>query len=424
MEYMRHPDPESLTVDELIEVIDEYHCFVRVSGEETDAHYPALITNKKGKLTPIFGKFENIATTGVELSVGLKSGSIKLSKVHELVVLVETEEPECLPFKIFAETSYKAKEDAEKDSPPYIAAKLRLNSSYGKLIESRTETPVADDVKNIVLPYVEGMEVEFGKMYYNEYIATLNTESEETFDDKIIKLCEDVFNQFDESEIKSADFGSLSLTKLTYGRYAIPAAASLTTGTSRARICAAMRATDALYWDTDSIFILDYNPNTINDRLAKGTPYLPKFIQGLRVGEKLGDMGIEIENASGYLAGTKRYFLDNDIHRNCPKNKICCGKMKDECPDKKKCKYKKAVHGIPTAPYNEAADMIRLLATGQNNPYEGKARPLSVKEAKTLEEIGMFKSRKYESQFHLDERLEWNQTSEGWKGTVKPIIKV
>lgn len=417
MEYIRYPDPENLSVEELLEIIDEGHCFMRVSGEETDQQYPAIVTAKGNKLTPVYGKFENMPTTGVEVSVGIRSGTLRIDRIHELVLLVEMEPPKILPFKVFAETLYQEKAASEKGSTEYTRSKLGMNSSYGKLIESRSETPVGDDVRNIVLPYVEGMETDFAKMYYKEYIESLGEESTESFYQKYPSIVDSIFEEFGE-DLAQATFGSLSLTKLEYGRYVIPAAASLTTATSRARLLAGAKATKSIYWDTDSLFDRDYDPTKINEILSSTDSWLPPFVKPLRVGEDLGDLDCEIENASGYLAGTKRYFLANDVYRSCLTKSKC---NREECPNKKKCKYKKALHGIPTAPYDKAAEMIEKLATGSNNKYQGKERPLGVKETKEVKEIGRFTSKKYESQFRLDDRLEWERIADGWIGKVKRI---
>ena len=398
MSYISAPEPDKLTIEEILDIINECHCFLRIDGEETNKLYPALITSVKNKLTPVYGEFKNLATTGVELSVGLKSGSIKLTKVHELVCLIETTDPDVLPFRLFASTLYKDKAEQPKGSVEYNRAKLGMNSSYGKLIESRTDTPVDDSVKNYIVPYIEGQETEFAEIYYKAYVESLNEESTDTWDQVYKDTSDLVLDQFGEDQLKFKTFGALSLTKLTYGRYVIPAAASLITATSRARLLTAMRALGAIYWDTDSVFVKAYDPERVNAILADASALLPDFIQPLKVGEELGDLDCEITGASGYLAGTKRYFLQNadgDI--------------------------KRALHGIPTAPFDKAEEMIERLATGNNNPYEGKARPTGIKETKDCNEIGRFNSKKYVSQFQLDTRLDWEQTAGGWIGSVKSL---
>jgi hypothetical protein len=413
MEYIRHPEPETITLDELNEMLDECHLFIKIDGEETDALYPCLLKSVKGKLVPVYGKFQDITTTGVELAVGLRSGTLKIGKIKELVLLVEMEEPEILPFKVFAEDSYTRKATSEKDSPDYLSSKLELNSSYGKLIESRTETPVDDNVGDIILPYIEGAETDFGHIYYEEYVNTLREDSEKTFEEIYPDLMESIIEQFGEDDLKYANFKKLSLTKLEYGRYVLPAGASLITGTSRARLVAGAKATKAKYWDTDSLFIYKFDKDRLKPELDRASEWLPKFVQPLTIGDGLGEFGIEIENASGYLAGTKRYYLQAFNKDGSP-----------QLDKEGKPIIKEALHGIPTAPYNIAGDMIKALATGSNFKYEGRQRPKGVKETKDANEIGRFFSRKYESQFHLDDRLNWTKTDAGYIGTVKTIFEI
>lgn len=422
MQYIKYLNPEELTQEELLDIINENHCFMRISGEELNSRYPSLVRESSGKLTPIYGLFENVSTTGVECCVGIKSGDLKISKVHDLVILVEMEEPSILPFKKFAESAYSRKANSEKDSSEYISAKLVLNSSYGKLIESRTETFVADEVKNIILPYTKAVKEQFSKMYYEEYIKSLGENSEKDFEEIYPDLVEQILSNFEENEIEYASFGKLSLTKLEYGRYAIPAGASLITATSRARLLAVIKSTQSIYWDTDSAFIKDFDNIKVIEQLKEASSWLPDFIQDVKMGDELGDLDCEIKNASGYLAGVKRYYLDNEIHRNCKTkdNKDVC----NNCELEKKCKVKKAVHGIPTAPFQQAEEMIQKLAMGENNIYEGRERPKGVKESKSILEIGRFESKKYESQFKLDDRLNWIKTENGWIGEVKKLIDI
>lgn len=419
MEYFNIPNPENIPLEELMEIIEETHCFMDIDGEETDMTYPSLIQSTKGKLYPVRGKFKNIKTTGVEACVGLKEGTLKIERLNKLVVLIETKEPFKYPFREFAESAYDRKKTSENGSSEYTSAKLVLNASYGKLIESRSETPIAENVRNIVLPVVPGMETEFGHMYYKKYIDSLNVDSEETFEELYPSIVDEILNNFEDVEMDYKNFEKLSLTKLEYGRYVIPAAASLITGTSRARLSALNKCTRSIYWDTDSSFIRNFNPNTISKTLAYGTSLLPGFVIPLTIGDNLGELGIEIENASGYLAGTKRYYLHNDIHRNCEDRSNC-----KECQYKKKCKVKQALHGIPTAPYDQAENMIKNLATGSEYKYKGRERPTGVKETKDINEIGKFKSKEYAAQFHLDNRLDWIETPGGWIGTVKEFDKL
>lgn len=405
MEYIKHPEPESLTTDELLEMIDECHLFARVDGEETDSKYPALIRSVNKKLVPVFGKFEGIATTGVELSVGIRSGSLRIDRITELVLLVEMEEPAVLPFKEFVLDAYERKANAPKGSPDYLSAKLELNASYGKLIESRSETSVSDEVGNIILPYIEGQETEFGHIYYKEYIDSIREDSERTFIEYYPELVDGILDALEGDSISYANFNTLSLTNLEYGRYVVPAGASLITATSRARLLAMMKGTGALYWDTDSIFIRGFDLDRLTPELARASEWLPAFVLPLSIGEALGELDAEILNASGYLAGTKRYYLEGVDEDG---NRV----------------EKRALHGIPTAPFDIAGEMIKSLATGENFKYEGRQRPKGVKETKKADEVGRFFSRTYEAQFHLDTRLDWEEAPGGWVGKVKEMSEI
>jgi len=421
MDYVNVPNPNDLTIKDIKEIIRDSHCFLEIDGTETDNKYPTFIKNVKGKLTPVYGEFHNIATTGVELSVGLLSGTLTISKVHKLVILIDMHENPILPFKIFIENSYSRKENSPKESVDYVSAKLEMNASYGKLIESRTNTPVSSDAQDIILPYFEGMETEFGKMYYKEYVESLNEESEDNFEDRYVKMIDELLDDpgTDPELIKYANFGYLSLTKLEYGRYVVPAAASLITATSRARLLAAMKGTGALYWDTDSLFLVDFNKVKVNQKLKAASKWLPRFIQPIKVGEALGDLDLEIEGASGYLAGTKRYFLQNKYYSECKDHSKC-----ESCKDKKLCKVKKALHGIPTIPFNKASEVIENLGSGSAYAYEGNARPISAKESKTPEDLGKFVGHNYESKFNLDNRLNWEIVDGGWIGTIKNLSEM
>jgi hypothetical protein len=401
MDYIRYPDPENLTTDELLEMIDECHLFARVDGEETDARYPALIKSVNNKLVPIYGKFENVATTGVELSVGIRSGTLRIDRINELVLLVEMEEPKVLPFKVFVLDAYARKQYSAKGSSDYISAKLELNATYGKLIESRRETSVADDVGDIILPYIEGQETEFGHIYYTEYINSIREDSTKSFIEGYTELVDGILDTLEGMDVKYSNFNNLSLTELEYGRYVVPAGASLITATSRARLLAMAKGTGALYWDTDSIFIIDYDPIRLAPDLERASDWLPAFIQRLSIGEYLGELDAEITGASGYLAGTKRYYLVDAEGTE-----------------------KKALHGIPTAPFDIAEKIIKSLATGDNFNYEGRQRPKGIKETKKATEVGRFFSRSYEAQFHLDTRLDWEETAGGWSGRVKRLSDI
>ncbi len=403
---MAYIEVEDLRLENVLAILRETgNAFLIVSGYESDMEYPSLITTISGKLTPIYGRFENISTTGVEFYVGCLSGSLSEIVVHRMVVLLDMDESVFLPFRFFANYAYERKNTAEKGSVEYASAKLALNSAYGKLIESRTQTMIGARDYKTSFPFIEGMEKQFGNYYYTKYLEVIENDS--TLDEMYDSLLEEVQGNF-EPEIYSAMilkmFGDFSISGRIYGRHVNPAAASLITGISRARLVSAMKALAAFYWDTDSIFTRDMTDEEINERLLSTDSWLPDNVQKLRVGEKLGDLGCDCKNANGVLSGIKRYYL--------------------EYTEKEKLVQKYATHGIPALPKDLVNPVLFSLGTGESYGYQSKGKPMKAKESKTKEEIGSFVSKTFKSNFHLDERLNWIELDGGgWTGQVKPFIE-
>lgn len=397
---MEYVSVEDLSVENVLDILRETgNAFLRVSGTERDRHYPGLITTLNGKLTPIYGDFHNIATTGVELLTAYNSGTLDIKEVHEMVVLLDMEDEPFLPFKTFAETAYTRKNNSPKGSVEYASAKLELNSAYGKLIESRLQTLIGATDSRIILPIDLSMEKEFGNYYYQKYLTAL--EEGCTLLDKLEEISLELLENLGEEVLQTLGkkmFGDMTISGRIYGRHVVPAAAALITGYSRARLIAGAKALKALYWDTDSLFFKSRPLEEINAALAVATKWLPPNTVPLVVGDNLGELGFDIQNAKGFLAGVKRYYL--------------VGESDGEVIEKS------ATHGIPALPKDQTARIISALATGSNYNYESKPKPLKSKEAKSHLEIGSFQSRKYESQFNLDERLNWIETPNGWHGVI------
>lgn len=394
---------EELELDNVIAILEETgNAFLTISGRETDSRYPSLLTTYNGKLTPIYGEFQHQSTTGYEFLVGVKSGGLQDIIVHECVVLIDTDEEPFLPFREFATNAYIRKAQSEKGTVEYASAKLVLTSSYGKLIESRTQTMLGARDARDYLPYIEGMEKEFGNYYYSKYVQALEDGN------RLGDIYEDLLDELEKNfggdtleQMQLKMFGDFSISGRIYGRYVTPAGASLITGCSRARLLCAMKLLGAIYWDTDSVFVpnLSGSVEDVNLILAPALQWLPSNAVPVQVGDELGELDFEMINGFGYLAGVKRYYLQED----------------------EESKPKKATHGIPALPNDQTRDVIRALATGANYQYESKPKPMKAKESKRSEDIGSFRSSWFVSQFHLDERLQWRETDHGWIGEVKPF---
>lgn len=407
MQYMRL-NPAEFSIADIFELIDTVPCFLRVSGREWNYKHPALIQNIRGSLTPVFGWFKDIPTTGIEFAVGAKSGSITDWTVSEMVVLLETDDNAIRPFREFALSAYTRKQNSEKASPDYTSSKLVLNSSYGKLIESREETHICDADNGIMLPVDSSDKLRWAKNYFADYVAAQLESPGCDYYERVKNDLEVIAESIPPEKLEWVALGMLNLQKLEYGRFAIPAAAALITGTSRARLCVAMRALDAMYWDTDSVFIRSQPLDDMRAALAWESNHLPSFAQPVRIGDELGDLGVEIENAHGYLAGVKRYWLwDGSYNAKGEKENV-----------------KSAIHGMAGLPWDKREEALRLLATGSGMTYNSRARPVTPKSAKNADALGRFESREYEPEFRLDPRLSWELVDGVYQGRVLPWSRV
>lgn len=395
---MMYIDIDNLEIDYVMELLSETgNAFLRISGEDINGQYPAFLQVIGQKLCPVYGQFENLTVTGYEFYAAMKSGNLQNVVIHECVLLLDADENVYLPFREFALQGYNEKEQSLKGTLLYIAAKLKLNSAYGKLIESRAQKLLGLTDNAAMFPYLEGMEKDFAEFYYTSYLQCLEDEQDE--DEWFYEITAQVLDEFDqdETEWRYQELTEFHVGGYVYGAFVIPAAASLITGCSRARLFCAMKATGALYWDTDSIFIEGATEEQIAAALERTADWLPENAIPIRIGEALGEMDIEFRGGHGWLAGTKRYFLEADGQ-----------------------KPKKATHGIPALDHTLTKEVIQALATGQNYSYQSKARPTKAKEAATSDDIGKFTSRAYLPKFRLDSRLSWEQTEHGWRGTVIP----
>jgi hypothetical protein len=216
-------------------------------------------------------------------------------------------------------------------------------------------------------------------------------------------------------KLESRPFDKMDTSKKEFAPSAIPPAAALVTATSRARLRALIKCTGAIYWDTDSAFIQGKSAEEIAACFELGTKWIHPAFVPLRFGSELGELDLELHDGSGYLAGTKRYFLTG---RKGEKEKI-----------------KSAIHGISNLygtkdkdrikrRYSEA--VIRRLAIGGSGiRYKTKASPLKAKGNKD-KDVGRFERTSVAPNFKLDERLNWTRDDEkgGWIGSMKTFTEI
>ena len=384
--------------------------FLRVDGVETDEKVPSLIALHEGKLTPVFGAFTGIATTGPEIYGGVMSGTLTITKVHECLLCFDSEITPS-PFKKFAMDAYERKKNSPKGSVSYILAKLLLNAAYGKWIQSTKPQLIGTDAEDFICLFPDdGHESDYAKLYLETY-ATAQYEEEDPIA-ALTELKEDILAEALRAGVpmaKPKPLHKMDTAKKEFAPSAIPPAAALVTAISRARLRALIKCTGAVYWDTDSAFILDKTKEEIEACFVEGSKWIAPGLIPLRWGNELGEIDLELENGIGWLAGTKRYHLLGN--------------------DEKGPKLKQAIHGIVNmyspkvkskikSRYAEA--VIRGLATGDNLRYRTKGAPLKAKG--TIDEhVGRFKSHSVAPNFKLDERQLWERTADGlaWEGVMK-----
>lgn len=392
------------------EWLRDFPCaFLRVDGIESDGKYPSLITLNAGKLTPVYGAFEGIATTGPEVYCGAMSGTLKITRVVECIICYDTEEKPS-PFKQFAEAAYEQKKNSPKGSVSYILAKLLLNSAYGKWIQSTKPQLLGTDAEEFICSYPAGDEHNYGKFYLEVY-ATAQANGKDTLEELQEARSEILAGAYDLGlKIESKPLNKMDTTKKEFAPSAIPPAAALVTAISRARLRALIKCTGAVYWDTDSAFIIDKTPEEIEACFALGSKWIAPGLVPLRWGNELGEIDLELTGGIGYLAGTKRYHLEGT-------------------DDKGKEKMKQAIHGIVNMYSPRVKDkvkrryaeaVIRNLATGKDSRYRTKPSPRKAKGTRD-EHVGRFESHSVAPNFKLDERMNWER-AEGslhWIGTMK-----
>lgn len=408
-------------------MLKEYPCtLLRISGEETDPKYPTLVTTlPDGKLCPVYGKFENLATTGPEVLAGIMTGGLTNVTFHQVIIYFDRKGATS-PFKNFVDKAYELKANSEKDSPPYTAAKLLLNSGYGKLIESHKgiKARLKENVTVFICEPTElekkskkNIKHEQAQMYYRMYIDALSKGQPPGA----------VINHYTKSMINAGLFkkgewvpiNDLQLNDHEFGFYVTPPAAALVTGIARARLYLGIKYCQALYWDTDSIFTPKH-PKEV-ERILAAIPAgaLPAGVIPVTFGPGLGEYGIDLPAANGYLSGVKRYHLTHKKY-NWPTN---------DAPQPQEPvteKVKMAIHGMPNMPKEKSLLAIKALATGADFSYKEKPSPIGVKSA-SLDMAGVFLNEEelsqVESKFFLDMRLKWEGDGP-WSGEVIPYLEI
>jgi len=296
-----------------------------IKGEGLDPDFPALRTHDErhgGRLRYVVGKFQRLTATIPEIVIGVASGRLRVDRILDGVIMEGPTESSFLRryiLKVFG-----IKENAERDSPLYLIAKLLMNSPYGKLIEVRelNRSPVGADGYYLLPRWTELQDQGF-----RDYVRSVYVENG-------IDGLEELRQELIDHPVEAKGAPEIMLrevlagTEYTAGHYFLPLHAAQVTGFVAAKLGLAAWATDSLQGDTDSIFTL---------RQDMGEYYNLMSLAGYPAPEKgLGSFGVDIANVSGVLVKPKMYSL------------VSSGG-----------KWKQAHHGI-----------IRLMTPADKNPKE------------------------------------------------------
>jgi hypothetical protein len=238
-----------------------------VSGEGLDPHIPALREHDRhnNRLRYIYGAFHQVTATIPEIVIGVESGRLRIDQIHGGVVIDGDYETSFL--RTFVHMVFAIKDQAEKDSPLYLIAKLLMNSLYGKLIEVREikRAPLGMDGLYLIPNWQQLEDPDFVGVIRDAYIlGGLEALEDLRFGMKTFPL-----KPGGPSEIPLKKV--LTTTEYMAGHYFLPLHAAQVTGFVSAKLGLAAWATDSLQGDTDSIFTT--NPGGLEEyhRIGRNT---------------------------------------------------------------------------------------------------------------------------------------------------------
>lgn len=364
------PDPEKITyisrikpnIDELIGKIG----FCRASFVHHGKFIPFVTTwDGSARSNHGIGNYHKQAISIYELAAGYLTGQITDITVHEAVYLSYEKDAESSGFLYdFVMKYHKMKNENEKGSPLYLLAKLLMNSLYGKLIEMRSpETLILPkSVSMLRVPESWNYRIAKNDDFRNRFYTCL-VQSGFGLDE----LLQEFPSFHEDSFVKLETL--VESTELKAGTFFFPFYASLITAGQRAWMSVYTYFTKAFLADTDSAFTpLSLDEFKVSIQKADEITSLIG-VGRCQIGNALGDIDIEIQDASGYIAGIKQYALKD-----------------------KKGKEKIAHHAITSPDLSDTehpkdmknlffAKVIEHLSKGESVTYQEKARPIKIRSA-------------------------------------------
>jgi DNA polymerase type B, organellar and viral len=117
--------------------VPEYGVY-QVTGTVATCRWPVLFAHD---FTPLSGKFSDVSIQGFELNEALRSGELKVSRIHGWYYAAERDN-QASAFRKFVDDFYKRKQ-SEKNPVRRYGYKTILNSVYGKFIQTRKRSQKA-----------------------------------------------------------------------------------------------------------------------------------------------------------------------------------------------------------------------------------------------------------------------------------------
>jgi hypothetical protein len=335
--------------------IGQFGCLC-ISGTVHDTSNPPIrehdLTTRR--LRYIKSSFTRIWTTIPEIVIGVVSGRMSVTHIHDGVHMVGSNEHSFL--RKFAMRMEAIKDTAEEGSPLYILSKKLTNYVPGKLIEIYNNHPYIDPVdRKIMVP------LDAGKSY--KEIVNAYVDGSERLEELATKLFNESRFQDEDDEMTFGKFLDRHLpSSATTGPYYLPMHGSQIWGMSSAQLGLVASLTNAISGYTDGFI-------TIGDASSKLEQYR-NTIQ--KAGYEAPSTGFgsfqpKISNGRGWIVKPGLWSIRYQ-HIDTETGEVTQ-------------RQKDALHGLPDLDSNDAWDVISRIAESKRYSYQSVSRPATLMEA-------------------------------------------
>lgn len=347
--------------------------FVVASFKVKRSLFPSISENRKKYTAHQPGDYTRFTISLPELSVLFDLNQIDSATIHEGFIMIGSPEHSFLRKFVlkFYELKEKEEKEGRKNSAVYLAAKLLMNSLYGKLIEIHVPPiPAIEDASYLY----EDICLEPGDMPRINKIRNAAEVYTNNGLDGILNFSEQnltrCFRLEEKPEILPLD-ELLMPMQATGGAYFMPIYASLITAMTRAKICTLLNCFEAYLGDTDSFghrLIYGSDEYAAAEKRANGIS-IRAGTGGVRESSGLLGYGVELRNASGYIAGIKQYVLIGLNEKGKEERKLAHHAITD--PPGKESKHR----------MDFCAAAVESLALGKTVTYTTRKKPRRLRES-------------------------------------------